>query len=137
MIFHILEFITHLIEKYRPNKVLPQPTVDEAWRRMHQMAEDFNNLCFYVSQIKDFDPTPDLLKYMEKADYGLLSTRDELKIALDRQTFQRNKEMHNASRSTSSSKNNPNPRGSHNPGQRRPGSSGGPKLPKSARHPNK
>lgn len=80
----IFKAIKRLINWVRPGTIMSPPSTKEAWERMYQMCDDYNDLCFYISQIKGLDPTPDLLKYIERADYGLLSTRDELKILLDR-----------------------------------------------------
>lgn len=59
-----------------------QPNIKQAFDTAQRLASDFNDLCFYIGQIPKTNPgvITELEKYMEKADYALCSTRDELQI---------------------------------------------------------
>lgn len=66
-------------------KKLPPPTLRQAFFRASTLCEDFNELCFYTSQISNVDLHKDILRYMEKADYNLTSFRDEVQILLNKE----------------------------------------------------
>lgn len=94
----MVRFLKGLFNKYRPNKSLPEPSLREAYLRAKALAEEHNELCFFISQIKDFEAPKETIHYMEKGDYNLLSLRDELKIHHDRkiiyERFKRSQQDH-------------------------------------------
>lgn len=63
----------------------PPPTLRQAFFRARTLCEEFNELCFYTSQISNVDLHKDILRYMEKADYNLTSFRDEVQILLNKE----------------------------------------------------
>ncbi len=65
---------------------LEAPSLATAYKTMKTMTEQYDDLLFYIPQIKDIDlrEHPELCRFLEKAEYNMLSVRDELKIHLDR-----------------------------------------------------
>lgn len=65
-------------------KIFTPPNLKDAWLRMKDFVEDFDDLSFYMQQIKT-KYTPNTVRFINAAEFNLVSVRDELKILLDQE----------------------------------------------------
>lgn len=64
----------------RSEPPLPPPSLEVAIETATRIADEWEDLGFYIDSIPDYRPGAQFAMFATRADYGIKSARDELKI---------------------------------------------------------
>lgn len=87
----IIRFIIKFLVRFFPTK--KEKNLKGAWQELFRIHEEFTNLTAFLGQIS-YRPTPEERVYIERAEFNLISIRDELRIRLEEIKIQRLREFY-------------------------------------------